>query len=150
MFPSLEDSPAKTSMGTVLVVDNNSASRQTVFDLLKQNGLTVLEAGNGVEAIDKIREHFPDLVITEIVMPWMNGYELCQWLKNNPEVDRQIPVVMCSIRNEDFDRYWGMKKGADAYIAKPFQATELIETVKQLLPKLRLVSSGTPRGAAIA
>ena len=81
MFPTLQNSSLKTNMDTVLVVDNDPASRQIVFSLLKQNGLKVLEASNGVEAIEKIREHFPVLVITEVVMPWMNGYELCQWFK---------------------------------------------------------------------
>lgn len=150
MFPTLQNSSLKTNMDTVLVVDNDPVSRQIVFSLLKQNGLKVLEASNGVEAIEKIREHFPVLVITEVVMPWMNGYELCQWLKNNAEIEQDIPVVMCSIRNGEFDRYWGIKKGADAYIAKPFHMTELMEAVSNLLPRLRLVPSVKPRAAAIA
>lgn len=148
MFATVKDSPLKTTMGTVLVVDNNPISRQTVIELLKQHGLKVLEANNGVEAIEKVREHFPDLVITEVVMPWMNGYELCQWLKNNSEVENKIPAVICSLRNGEFDRYWGMKKGADAYLAKPFQATELMEVLHKLLPRLRLVPSGSAREAA--
>ena len=71
-------------------------------------------------------------------------------LKNNAEIEQDIPVVMCSIRNGEFDRYWGIKKGADAYIAKPFHMTELMEAVSNLLPRLRLVPSVKPRAAAIA
>ncbi|MCG8361773.1 MAG: response regulator, partial [Pseudanabaenales cyanobacterium] len=68
----------------------------------------------------------------DIVMPKLNGYELCRWVKNNPATE-DIPVVICSSKGEEFDRYWGMKQGADAYIAKPFHPTEMVETVKQLL-----------------
>jgi twitching motility two-component system response regulator PilH len=62
----------------------------------------------------------------------MNGYELCRRLKSDPKT-QNVPVVMCSSKGEEFDRYWGMKQGADAYIAKPFQSIELLGTVKQLL-----------------
>ncbi|MGA1473772.1 MAG: response regulator, partial [Prochlorothrix sp.] len=60
------------------------------------------------------------------------GYEVCRRLKSDPKT-QSVPVVMCSSKGEEFDRYWGMKQGADAYIAKPFQPTELVGTVKQLL-----------------
>jgi twitching motility two-component system response regulator PilH len=103
-----------------------------VSGILKNNGLTVVEASNGLEAKEQIESSLPDLVITDLIMPGMNGYELCRWLKNNPS-SKGIPVVMCTSKNEEFDRYWGMKQGADAYIAKPFHVSELLETVKQLL-----------------
>ena len=65
-------------------------------------------------------------------MPKMNGYEVCRRIKSNITT-QNLPVVMCSAKGEEFDRYWGMKQGADAYIAKPFQPTELVGTIKQLL-----------------
>ena len=65
-------------------------------------------------------------------MPKMNGYEVCRRIKASAST-QHLPVVMCSSKGEEFDRYWGMKQGADAYIAKPFQPTELVGTVKQLL-----------------
>ena len=68
----------------------------------------------------------------DIVMPRMNRYELCRRLKSDPKT-QNVPVVTCSSKGEEFDRYWGMKQGADDYIAKPFQPVELIGTVKQLL-----------------
>ncbi|MBW4492450.1 MAG: response regulator [Oscillatoria princeps RMCB-10] len=119
-------------MSTVLIVDDSLTLRQIVADILKRSGLDVIEASDGVEAKEQIQASCPDLVITDIVMPRMNGYELCRWLKNNPKA-QNIPVVMCTSKSEEFDRYWGMKQGADAYIAKPFRPTELLETVRQLL-----------------
>lgn len=119
-------------MSTVLVVEDSPAQREMITDLLRDSGLEVAVATDGVEAWDQIQSHRPDLVVLDIVMPRMNGYELCRRLKNNPTT-QGVPVVMCSSKGEEFDRYWGMRQGADAYISKPFQPTELVGTVKQLL-----------------
>lgn len=119
-------------MSTVLVVEDSVAQREMITDLLKGSGLTVTVASDGVEALERIQGQRPDLVVLDIVMPRMNGYEVCRRLKADPST-QNVPVVMCSSKGEEFDRYWGMKQGADAYIAKPFQPTELVGTVKQLL-----------------
>ena len=119
-------------MTTVLIVDDSSTLREMISGLLIKAGLTVLEAKDGVEAKDMIASSPPDLIVLDIVMPNMNGYDLCRWVKNN-EATKTIPIVICSSKNEDFDRYWGMKQGADAYIAKPFRPVEMVETVKHLL-----------------
>ncbi len=119
-------------MSTVLVVEDSLAQRQMISDLLKGSGLKVSVASDGVEALEEILKSCPDVVVLDIVMPRMNGYEVCRRLKADPKT-QNVPVVMCSSKGEEFDRYWGMKQGADAYIAKPFQPTELIGTVKQLL-----------------
>lgn len=119
-------------MSTVLIVDDSQTLRQMLSELLQGNGMNVVEATNGLEAKEKIQEKAPDLVITDLIMPQMNGYELCRWIKNEPSVQK-IPVLICSTKSEEFDRYWGMKQGADAYITKPFHPPELLRTVKQLL-----------------
>jgi twitching motility two-component system response regulator PilH len=119
-------------MSTVLVVEDCVTQREMISNLLKGSGLTVAVASDGVEAIERIKDNCPDLVVLDIVMPRMNGYEVCRRLKADPKT-QNVPVVMCSSKGEEFDRYWGMKQGADAYIAKPFQPTELVGTVKQLL-----------------
>ncbi|MGF1458300.1 MAG: response regulator transcription factor [Leptolyngbyaceae cyanobacterium] len=120
-------------MSMVLVVEDSIPQREMITELLKGNGLTVAAVTDGVEALEQIQagEH-PDLVVLDIVMPRMNGYEVCRRLKADP-VTQNVPVILCSSKGEEFDRYWGMKQGADAYIAKPFQPMELLGTVKQLL-----------------
>jgi twitching motility two-component system response regulator PilH len=119
-------------MSTVIVVDDSISLRSMIAKLLKQSGMKVLEASDGVEGLEKILSNPPDLVVLDIVMPRMNGYEVCRRLKSDKKT-QGLPVVMCSSKSEEFDRYWGMKQGADAYIAKPFHPQELIGTVKQLL-----------------
>ncbi|MEB3211825.1 MAG: response regulator [Leptolyngbyaceae bacterium] len=119
-------------MSTVLVVEDSVTQREMITDLLRGSGLDVTVASDGVEALEQINGHCPDLVVLDIVMPKMNGYEVCRRLKADP-LTQDVPVVMCSSKGEEFDRYWGMKQGADAYIAKPFQPNELVGTVKQLL-----------------
>lgn len=119
-------------MTTVLIVDDSSTLREMIAGLLLKAGMTVLEAKDGLEAQEMIEAAPPDLVVLDIVMPNMNGYELCRWIKNTPKI-QQIPVIICSSKGEEFDRYWGMKQGADAYITKPFRPMDMLSTVKQLL-----------------
>ncbi|MCL1474804.1 response regulator [Argonema antarcticum] len=122
-------------MITVLLVDDSPTVRTMVSDLLKSKGVQVIEACDGIDAIEKMQAKCPDLVITDIVMPRMNGYELCRWVKNNFK-EQNIPVLMCTSKSEQFDHYWGLKQGADAYITKPFQPADLIQTMKKLLKKV--------------
>jgi len=121
-------------MSTVLVVEDSVTQRQMISDLLKESGLnaSVISVGDGVEALEQIQNQPPDIVVLDIVMPRMNGYEVCRQIKTDPKTEH-IPVIMCSSKGEEFDKYWGRKQGADAYIAKPFEPTELIGTIKQLL-----------------
>lgn len=119
-------------MSTVLVVDDSPTQREIITDLLKRSGLGVMIANDGMEALQQVQITCPDLVVLDIVMPKMNGYEVCRRLKTDPKT-QSLPVVMCSSKGEEFDRYWGTKQGADAYIVKPFQPKELLVTVKQLL-----------------
>lgn len=120
-------------MSMVLVVEDSIPQREMITDLLIKSGLDVTAASDGAEALAHIQTgSHPDLVVLDIVMPRMNGYEVCRRIKADP-ITQDVPVIMCSSKGEEFDRYWGMKQGADAYIAKPFQPTELVGTVKQLL-----------------
>jgi len=121
-----------TIMSTVLVVEDSITQREMITDLLKGSGLLVAIATDGMEALEQIKTFRPDIVVLDIVMPRMNGYEVCRRLKTDPKT-QGVPVVMCSSKGEEFDRYWGMRQGADAYIVKPFQPKELVGTVKQLL-----------------
>ncbi|ACK72342.1 response regulator receiver protein [Gloeothece citriformis PCC 7424] len=123
-------------MITVLIVDDSASLRQILLELLEKRGINVLEAASGMEAQEVIQKQIPDLVITDLIMPQMNGYELCRWIKNNPNT-QDVPVLICSTKSEEFDRYWGMKQGADAYITKPFDNAEMLQTIKFLLQNRR-------------
>ena len=122
-------------MVTILVVDDSNSLRQRFSDILKAQKMDIILASNGKDAVAILEKQLPDLVITDLIMPEMNGYELCRWVKNN-STTQKIPVLMCSTKSEEFDRYWGMKQGADGYLTKPFKEQELLETVHSLLKKV--------------
>ena len=119
------------AMQTVLVADDSRAVREYLASLLRKSDFAVLEATNGKEAQKIIQEKNPDLVMTDVVMPEMNGYELCRWIKQQEE--HVVPVIFCSIKAEDFDLHWGKKQGCDAYISKPFKPETILSTIKTLL-----------------
>ena len=117
---------------TVLLVEDSVTQQEMIAGILKNKGLKVYLAKDGLEALQQIKANCPDLVVLDIIMPKMNGYEVCRNIKSDPQT-KDIPVIMCSSKSEEFDRYWGMKQGADAYISKPFHPKELLGTVKQFL-----------------
>jgi len=125
-------------MATVLVVEDQKAQREMMVSLLEQDGWEVLAAGDGDEALAMIQGgQIPDVVVMDVVMPRMNGYQLVRQLRDYPQTS-QVPVLMCSSKGETFDKHWGLKQGADAYIVKPFEPQDLLGTVRHLLR--------TPRG----
>ena len=119
-------------MSSILVVDDSPMLREMISGLLNKTGLKISVAKDGEEAKEKIAADPPDLVVLDVVMPNMNGYELCRWIKQNPGTEHVL-VILCSSKSEEFDRYWGIKQGADAYVIKPFRPGELLNTVKTLL-----------------
>jgi twitching motility two-component system response regulator PilH len=119
-------------MVKVLIVDDSMTQRQLMSSVLEKFGLTVLVATDGVEAWEQIQQVQPDIVVLDIIMPRMNGYEVCRKIKTDPTM-QNLPVILCSSKTEEFDRYWGMKQGADEYLAKPFQPKELLSTIQKLL-----------------
>ena len=121
-------------MSEVLLVEDSPIYQEIIANLLKRNGWKVVIVRDGLEALEQMQRSYPDLVVLDIVMPRMNGYEVCRHLKNDPKT-KNVPVVMCSSRNSTSDRYWGLRNKADAYISKPFQDLELVGTIKQLLKR---------------
>jgi twitching motility two-component system response regulator PilH len=122
-------------MSTLLVVDDSPTQRRMIADLLRANAFEIMTAKDGLEALELIQETQPDLVVLDIVMPRLNGYEVCRRLKANLTT-RQLPIIFCSSNSTEVNRYWGLKQGAAAYVSKPFRPEELVETVKQVLSKL--------------
>ncbi len=119
-------------MGAVLLVDDDRVQQLAISKMLTVIGFNVIIAADGVEAFKKIKCYRPSLIILDIVLPKMNGYEVCRRLKKNQKT-QNIPVVMFSAKSEQFDVYWGSKQGADAYVSKQSHPQELINTVIQFL-----------------
>jgi twitching motility two-component system response regulator PilH len=119
-------------MKTVLVADDSTAQREMMKEILQSSGMSVNTATDGEEAVEVALDTIPDIVVLDVVMPKMNGYEVCRKLKSDPKT-QNVPVILCSSKSEDFDRHWGMRQGADAYVCKPFDPVELLGTIEKLL-----------------
>lgn len=119
-------------MGTILVVDDDLHQQLIVFKILKKIGLNVIFADDGIQALEQAQRYCPDLVILDIILPKMNGYEVCRRLKSDQK-NQKLAVIMCSNKKEDCDHYWGIKQGADAYISKPCHPQELVNIVQYFL-----------------
>ena len=119
-------------MGTALLVDDSITDMQVLSSCLRQGGIDVLVAQTGEEALDKVTVYQPDVIVLDVVLPGVSGFELCRELKAQTSTSK-IPIVLCSTKGSDMDKFWGMKQGADAYLAKPIDQEELVRTVKQLI-----------------
>lgn len=117
----------------ILVVEDDERIRQMLRLFLEREGFFVAEAENGVEALAKVREENFDLLILDIMMPEMDGWETCRRVK---EI-KDIPIIMLTARGEEMDRILGFELGADDYVVKPFSPVELVLRVKALLRRVR-------------
>jgi len=121
-----------TARFKVLVVDDIPLNRKLQKTYLEAEGYKVLVAEDGVQALRRIEEESPDLILLDIMMPKMNGFQVCQQIKNN-ENNRFIPIIMVTALNELEDKVKGIEAGADDFICKPFNKLELLARVKSLL-----------------
>ncbi|MBF2001887.1 MAG: response regulator [Synechococcales cyanobacterium C42_A2020_086] len=119
-------------MSTVLLVEDSLTEAELLSTYLRQAGLTVVNVKSGEEAQEKLHLHKPDLIVLDVILPGQSGFELCRELKANSATG-SIPVVMCSTKNTEADKMWGSMLGADAYLPKPVNHQELLQTVRQLL-----------------
>ncbi|MGR3278652.1 response regulator [Acaryochloris marina NIES-2412] len=119
-------------MKTVLVVDDSPAELKLMCLYLKEAGYLVVSTDDAKDALSKAETQKPDLVITDVVMPGMSGFELCRSLKKN-EATQQLPVIICTTKNQDLDKLWGKKQGADEYVTKPYTREDFIKAVKSAI-----------------
>lgn len=119
----------------ILVVDDEISLQETLAYNLKKQGYDVETTGNGTEALDIAREIKPDLIILDVMLPGLDGFEVCRILRR----EMTTPVLMLTARDDEIDRVVGLEVGADDYLAKPFSMRELIARVKAMLRRVRLV-----------
>ena len=119
-------------MRKVLVVDDLQSELDRISCLLQNAGIDVVKAQDGEEAIRKIQEEIPDLVILDVIMPRVNGFEVIRELRDDDKT-RSLPVIICTQKNTDIDKIWGMEIGADAYVTKPFDSQQLLNIVQRFL-----------------
>ncbi|MBO3461451.1 response regulator [Aetokthonos hydrillicola Thurmond2011] len=119
-------------MNTVLVVEDGLADREIISQYLQQAGYFVISAKSGEEAEEKLQKNKPNVIFLDVILPGQSGFEMCRELKKNPQTSK-IPIVICSTKNSDADKMWGKMLGADAYLSKPINQTELISTLNQII-----------------
>jgi len=118
----------------ILIAEDERDIRELVVFALEWSGYNVTQASNGEDAVKKAKEIVPDLILMDVRMPRMTGYEACEVLKAD-EITRHIPIVFLSAKGQDEEVQRGKDLGAEAYFLKPFAPDELSEDVKQILIK---------------
>ena len=108
----------------VLVVDDSKTELLFLSTMLQKKGMEVRTAENGEEAMRRLAEHNPDLILMDVVMPGQNGFQLTRAISRDP-LYADVPIIMCTSKNQETDRVWGMRQGARDYVTKPVDAAEL-------------------------
>lgn len=119
-------------MPTALIVEDSITELKIITSCLQQGGISVSTAQSAEEALEKINLDPPDVIVLDVVLPGRSGYEICRNLKNESKTSN-IPIIICSTKNTEMDKFWGMRQGADAYLPKPIDQEQLLRTIKQLI-----------------
>lgn len=119
-------------MRKVLIIDDSAVERTIIAKVMKALGYSIIEANDGEEGEAKAIELKPDIIVLDVVMPKKDGFQVCRNLKKMPET-ANIPVIMITSKNQDSDKFWGMKQGAMAYLVKPFNEDDLVAAVNKAM-----------------
>ena len=112
----------------ILLVDDSKTELHHLSEILGKRGYSVRTAENGEEAMHRLAEETPDLILMDVVMPGQNGFQLTRSITRDPRY-ASVPVIMCTSKNQETDKVWGMRQGARDYIVKPVDADELMTKI---------------------
>ena len=112
----------------ILIVDDSPTERHVLNDMLTKAGYEVVASDNGEDAILKAKSLKPDLILMDVVMPGLNGFQATRAISRDPDT-RAIPIIMCTSKSQETDKIWGMRQGARDYIVKPVSRDELLEKI---------------------
>lgn len=115
----------------ILIVDDSPTERYYLTTMLERNGFTVTTAENGEDAMVKIRADRPQLILMDVVMPGANGFQVTRAIARDPEL-AGVPIIICSTKNQETDRIWGMRQGARDYLVKPVDQEQLLARIASL------------------
>jgi twitching motility two-component system response regulator PilH len=115
----------------ILLVDDSPTERHSINEILVSGGYEVLIAEDGEKGIAKAKSDKPDLVLMDVVMPGMNGFQACRAITSD-DATKHIPVILCTSKNQETDKIWGVRQGAKDYITKPVAANELLVKIAGL------------------
>jgi twitching motility two-component system response regulator PilH len=116
------------SIRKILIVDDSPTERHVLNDMLTKSGYEVVASDNGEDAILKAKSLKPDLILMDVVMPGLNGFQATRAISRDPDT-RAIPIILCTSKSQETDKIWGMRQGARDYIVKPVNRDELLEKI---------------------
>ena len=119
-------------MARILIIDDSPTETFRFKEILTKHGYEVLEATNGADGVTMAQAELPDLVLMDVVMPGMNGFQATRQISKGTETSH-IPVVIVTTKDQETDRVWGKRQGASDYLTKPIDEQQLIDVIKQLL-----------------
>jgi twitching motility two-component system response regulator PilH len=119
-------------MAKILVVDDSPSMLNMMSAPLKEKGYDIVTAADGEEALEKAQGEKPDLILLDVILPKKNGFQVCRQLKTAPET-KDIKIILVTTKDQESDKFWGLKQGADEYMTKPFTSEDLVATVAKHL-----------------
>ncbi|MFH1728080.1 MAG: response regulator [Pseudomonadota bacterium] len=114
----------------ILIVDDEPDFIKILKIRLEHAGYEIFEAANGLEGLEILKTEIPDLILLDVMMPDMNGYQFCRKVKSNEKTEH-IPIIMVTAKAQESDKYWGLETGAVDYITKPYESSEMLEKIKK-------------------
>jgi twitching motility two-component system response regulator PilH len=115
----------------ILIVDDSATNRHALSEMLARHGYQCSLAGSGQEAIEKAKAEKPDMILMDVVMPGMDGYQATRIITRD-EATKSIPVILCTSKNQETDRIWGVRQGARDYVFKPVDEKDLLAKITSL------------------
>ena len=115
----------------ILVVDDSATERHILGEILGKQGFEVSYAEDGEKGVEQSKATKPDLIIMDVVMPGMNGFQATRAISKDPET-QNIPIIICTTKDQETDKVWGVRQGAKDYVVKPIDAAELLSKIAAL------------------
>ncbi len=119
-------------MAKILIADDSLAELQIFQATLQSTGHTIVTVMDGEAAEEKVKSEPIDLIILDVIMPKKNGFQVCRTIKSDEQY-KNIPIIMVTSKDQESDKFWGMKQGADEYLTKPFNPEDLLKAVKKYI-----------------
>jgi twitching motility two-component system response regulator PilH len=119
-------------MANILIVDDSPTEIHVLTSMLEKHGFTIATAGSGEEGVGKAKTDKPDLILMDVVMPGMNGFQAARQISNDPETSG-IPIIIVSTKDQETDKMWGLRQGAKEYVTKPADEKDLVSKINSLL-----------------
>lgn len=120
-------------MAKVLIVDDSPTQLHTMQTIVEKMGHSVVSTDDGQKAVEVAKAEMPDIILMDVVMPNMNGFQATRTI-NKMEETSHIPVILVTTKDQETDKVWGIRQGAKAYLTKPINEKELVKTMKELMP----------------